>query len=117
MIYTYILHQSGYKVLNHYATIDRENQIEYNEDTNKSRISKTLKRPIRKVVLFNKTQNKMFDRNNDRGFAPRQMVKGNWKCSECGVEITELPFEPAPDRPIYCRECWSKKRPPRQNRY
>jgi CxxC-x17-CxxC domain-containing protein len=45
------------------------------------------------------------------------MVKGNWKCSECGVEITEMPFEPSPDRPIYCRECWSKKRPPRTNRY
>ncbi|MBI3631363.1 MAG: hypothetical protein HY219_00655 [Candidatus Staskawiczbacteria bacterium] len=44
------------------------------------------------------------------------MVKGNWKCGECGVEITELPFEPAPDRPIYCRECWSKKRPPRFSR-
>jgi len=59
----------------------------------------------------------MFDRNNnDRGFAPRAMIKGNWKCSECGVEITELPFEPAPDRPIYCRECWSKKRPPRFSR-
>jgi len=56
----------------------------------------------------------MFDRNNNnRGFAPREMVTGNWKCSECGVEITELPFEPAPDRPIYCRECWSKKRPAR----
>jgi len=60
----------------------------------------------------------MFNRDNQsRGFAPREMIKGNWKCSECGVEITELPFEPAADRPIYCRECWSKKRPPRQNRY
>jgi len=41
------------------------------------------------------------------------MVKGNWNCSECGVEITELPFQPAEGRSIYCRECWSKKRPPR----
>jgi CxxC-x17-CxxC domain-containing protein len=49
-------------------------------------------------------------------FPPRQMIKGNWKCSECGVEITELPFEPAPDRPIYCRECWSKKRSQRFER-
>jgi len=56
----------------------------------------------------------MFQKFDDdrpkRDFAPREMVKGNWNCSECGVEITELPFEPAPDRPIYCRECWSKKR-------
>lgn len=66
---------------------------------------------------MSKKYKKMFDRNNDRGgFAPRAMIKGNWKCSECGVEITELPFEPAPDRPIYCRECWSKKRPPRFSR-
>ena len=41
---------------------------------------------------------------------PRRMFKGNWKCSDCGKEITELPFEPAPDRPIYCRDCWAKRR-------
>lgn len=54
-----------------------------------------------------------FDKNNDGGqrdFAPRPMIKGNWKCSDCGVEITELPFEPAQDRPIYCRDCWKKRR-------
>jgi len=43
----------------------------------------------------------------------RQMFKGNWKCSECGKEITELPFEPSGDRPLFCRECHSKKRPRR----
>ncbi|MFH1820618.1 MAG: CxxC-x17-CxxC domain-containing protein, partial [Candidatus Nealsonbacteria bacterium] len=30
------------------------------------------------------------------------MIQGNWKCSDCGNEITELPFEPSGDRPIYC---------------
>ncbi|MFA5355378.1 MAG: CxxC-x17-CxxC domain-containing protein [Candidatus Paceibacterota bacterium] len=54
-----------------------------------------------------------FDRNSGRNFAPRQMIQGDWKCSECGCEIKELPFEPAADRPIYCKECWSKKRPQR----
>ena len=49
-------------------------------------------------------------------FPPRKMVQGNWKCSECGKEITELPFEPAPDRPIYCKECWMQKRNQRFNR-
>lgn len=54
---------------------------------------------------------KKFDSDRPRrDFAPREMVKGNWKCSECGTEITELPFAPAADRPIYCKECWSKKR-------
>jgi len=55
-------------------------------------------------MAFNK-----FDRGG-RDFAPRQMIQGNWSCSECGTAITELPFEPAQDRPIYCKECWSKKR-------
>lgn len=44
-----------------------------------------------------------------RGFK-RAMFKGNWKCSECGKEITELPFKPSPDRPVYCRDCWRAKR-------
>lgn len=44
------------------------------------------------------------DKNNQTA------VQGNWKCAECGTKITELPFEPAPDRPIYCKDCWSKKR-------
>lgn len=59
---------------------------------------------------------KKFDDKPRGNFAPKQMIKGDWKCSECGAAITELPFEPAPDRPIYCRECWAKKRPPRFGR-
>jgi CxxC-x17-CxxC domain-containing protein len=52
-----------------------------------------------------------FDNQDSQGdFPRREMVKGNWTCSECGKEITELPFEPAQDRPIYCKDCWSKKR-------
>jgi CxxC-x17-CxxC domain-containing protein len=60
----------------------------------------------------------MFRDNNEQGrnFGQREMIKGDWKCSECGAEITELPFEPAPDRPIYCRECWSKRRPKKFDR-
>lgn len=49
-------------------------------------------------------------------FPPRKMYQGNWKCADCGAEITELPFEPAPDRPIYCRECWRKRRAQRFRR-
>lgn len=53
-----------------------------------------------------------FNKFNDNkgGFAPRPMIKGDWKCSQCGTAITELPFEPAPDRPIYCKDCWRKMR-------
>jgi CxxC-x17-CxxC domain-containing protein len=30
-------------------------------------------------------------------------------CSDCGVE-TEVPFNPTPDRPVYCRSCFEKHR-------
>ncbi|MBI2625410.1 MAG: hypothetical protein HYW70_03735 [Candidatus Nealsonbacteria bacterium] len=57
------------------------------------------------------------DRFEDRPeIPPRETVKGNWSCSECGTEITELPFQPSPDRPIYCKDCWSKRRKPRFGR-
>jgi len=42
----------------------------------------------------------------------RRMYQGNWQCSGCGTEITELPFEPRPDgvNSLFCRECYKKKR-------
>ncbi|MEK0325624.1 MAG: CxxC-x17-CxxC domain-containing protein [Nitrosopumilus sp.] len=30
-------------------------------------------------------------------------------CSECGKEA-EVPFKPSGDRPVYCKDCFSKKR-------
>ena len=41
----------------------------------------------------------------NQDFSPRQMVKGEWSCAKCGATITELPFEPDGDRPVYCRDC------------
>ena len=32
------------------------------------------------------------------------------KCATCGVEISELPFQPSGDRPVYCRECAPKRK-------
>lgn len=32
------------------------------------------------------------------------------KCATCGKPITELPFQPSPDRPVYCRECNAQRR-------
>ena len=40
----------------------------------------------------------------------QETVKGSWKCAGCGAEMTELPFEPSGDRPIYCKACWMKNR-------
>ena len=33
-------------------------------------------------------------------------------CADCGKEC-EVPFRPTGNRPVYCRECWDKRRPPR----
>jgi CxxC-x17-CxxC domain-containing protein len=33
-------------------------------------------------------------------------------CSECGKD-TEVPFQPSGDRPVYCKECFQKRRPKR----
>lgn len=30
-------------------------------------------------------------------------------CAECGVE-TQVPFRPSSDRPVYCRDCFSKNK-------
>jgi len=34
-------------------------------------------------------------------------------CADCGKEC-EVPFKPDGSRPVYCRECYSKRRPPRR---
>ena len=51
-------------------------------------------------------------RRRDRGFddrGPRQMYSA--VCASCGGEA-EVPFEPRPERPVYCNACFgSMKRP------
>lgn len=41
------------------------------------------------------------------GGGPRQTFKAI--CAECGKEA-DLPFQPRGDRPVYCRDCFSKRR-------
>ncbi|MEK6934579.1 MAG: CxxC-x17-CxxC domain-containing protein [Nanoarchaeota archaeon] len=38
---------------------------------------------------------------------PREMHKV--VCSDCGAE-TEVPFKPADDRPVFCRDCYRKRK-------
>lgn len=38
------------------------------------------------------------------------MFKGDWKCSGCGGDITELPFEPRSVENLMCRDCHSKRK-------
>ncbi len=42
-----------------------------------------------------------------RDFGPREMHKA--VCSECGVEC-EVPFKPTEGKPVFCKECFRKKR-------
>jgi CxxC-x17-CxxC domain-containing protein len=43
--------------------------------------------------------------NINYGSAPRRMFAT--KCSNCGKD-TQVPFEPRPDRPVYCNDCFRK---------
>jgi CxxC-x17-CxxC domain-containing protein len=38
---------------------------------------------------------------------PREMHKAT--CSQCGKEC-EVPFKPTEGKPVYCKECYAKKR-------
>jgi len=42
-----------------------------------------------------------------RDFGPREMHKAT--CSECGTEC-EVPFKPQEGKPVYCKECYAKRR-------
>ena len=35
-------------------------------------------------------------------------------CSDCGTQ-TQVPFKPTEGRPVYCRDCFQKHRPPRDS--
>lgn len=51
---------------------------------------------------------KMAYQGGGGGFGgPREMHKAI--CSECKKEC-EVPFKPREDRPIYCKECYSKRK-------
>ena len=56
--------------------------------------------------------NIMYDDRRGGGFdrAPREMHDA--VCAECGQK-TQVPFKPSGDRPVYCRDCYQKKRPQR----
>lgn len=41
------------------------------------------------------------------GRAPKEMFKA--VCAECQKEC-EVPFQPRDDRPVYCKECFAKRK-------
>ena len=53
-----------------------------------------------------------FNRGGNRGgfkrdFGPRTMHPA--KCSECGADC-EVPFKPTEGKPVYCKECYNKRK-------
>jgi len=50
-----------------------------------------------------------FNRNRNDNFSrgPREMHKT--VCSECGQEC-EVPFKPTEGKPVFCRDCFQKRR-------
>jgi CxxC-x17-CxxC domain-containing protein len=55
--------------------------------------------------------------NQGGGGDYKQKFQGNWSCGKCGASITELPFEPKPDRlgDLKCFDCHKKTRESRDN--
>ena len=53
-----------------------------------------------------------FGERNERS-RPREYFKAT--CSECGEEC-EVPFRPTQGKPVYCKECYKKYAPPRDDR-
>ncbi len=35
----------------------------------------------------------------------RQMYSVDLSCAKCGAHISQLPFQPSGDRPVYCSDC------------
>jgi CxxC-x17-CxxC domain-containing protein len=46
--------------------------------------------------------------SNSYGSGARQMYPAT--CAACGKETT-VPFEPRGDKPVYCRDCFTKSKP------
>ena len=62
------------------------------------------------MLIMEETTMRKFDRGGGgfrKDFGPREMHKAT--CSECGEEC-EVPFKPTEGKPVYCRECYRKRR-------
>ena len=75
-------------------------------------ISQSSKRPFEKSYPQNPPRH--FDRSHrhDRerhGDGPRERTYTRVICADCNKEC-EIPFKPSPGRPVYCKECFSKRK-------
>lgn len=51
-----------------------------------------------------------FQGDNDGQRQMYDVTSMGLKCAECGADITQLPFQPSADRPVFCRDCNRKRR-------
>ena len=73
-------------------------------------ISQSSKRPFEKS--YSQKPSQRFDHSHryDRGRqgnGPRERTYTRVTCADCNKEC-EVPFKPSGDRPVYCKECFSK---------
>jgi len=64
------------------------------------------------VLSFNQQVNQQggimgFQQGGGFGGGPREMHKAT--CAECKKEC-EVPFKPSGGRPVYCKECFAKRK-------
>ncbi len=48
-------------------------------------------------------------------FGDRQMFDVDLNCAKCNTHISQLPFQPSGDRPVYCADCNRAYRDSRRN--
>ena len=75
-------------------------------------ISQSSKRPFEKS--YSQKPSRPFNHSNrhDRGRGgngPRERTYTRAICADCSKEC-EIPFKPSGGRPVYCKECFSKRR-------
>ena len=75
-------------------------------------ISQSSKRPFEKSYSQKPFRNFNHPHRHDRGRqgnGPRERNYTRVICADCKKEC-EIPFKPSGDRPVYCKECFSKRK-------
>ena len=75
-------------------------------------ISQASKRPFEKSYSQKPSRPFNHSHRHDResqGNGPRKRTYARVICSDCNKEC-EIPFKPSGDRPVYCKECFSKRK-------
>ena len=75
-------------------------------------ISQSSKRPFEKSYSQKPSRRFNHSYSHDRGRqgnGPRERTYTRVICADCNKEC-EIPFKPSGDRPVYCKDCFSKRK-------